>query len=173
VNYIKLKIVPIGNVDQSVLQEIRKKLRERFKIAVEVVDSIEIPQNSFNRFRNQYSGDTILENLEKSFNDKVIGITNTDIYTDKLNFIFGQAKIKGNVCIVSLFRLHPRFYNQPVNDKVFIERAAKESIHEFGHMIGLQHCKEEGCVMNFSNSIKDVDNKTDKFCYMCELQLNL
>ena len=111
--------------------------------------------------------------LEEMPGDKVLGITNVDIYTDKLNFIFGQAKINGKCCVVSTFRLKPEFYNQPPNDRLFKRRVVKECIHEFGHTLGLMHCREEGCVMNFSNNIRDVDNKTAKFCHMCELQLNL
>ena len=169
----KLRIIPIGKIEQSILEDVVKAMKRTFKIPVEIGETFELPEESFNRFRNQYISDVILEDLEKKFTDRVLAVTDVDIYTDKLNFIFGQAKMGGNVSIVSLFRLDPAFYKQPHDEKLLKERLIKECIHEFGHLLGLRHCREIGCVMNFSNNIREVDNKTDKFCHMCQIQLNI
>lgn len=123
------------------------------------------PEQSFNKFRQQYEANIILDHLEKNFDEKVLAITDKDIYTSGLNYVFGLAKLKGKAAIVSIFRL------MTADKELLKERLIKETIHEFGHVLGLQHCKEKGCVMNFSNNIRDIDNKTTEFCHMCQIAL--
>lgn len=43
----------------------------------------------------------------------------------------------------------------------------KEAVHELGHTFGLVHCIDPKCVMFFSNSLADTDNKNTKFCKKC------
>lgn len=38
---------------------------------------------------------------------------------------------------------------------LFFERTVKEAVHEIGHLKGLSHCPDSGCVMHFSNSLRD------------------
>lgn len=153
------------------LDNIKKELRKKFKWSIDVSNSLEIPNNIFNKFRNQYESTLVLEFLTKQFpDDHVIGITNFDLYTTGLNFIFGQAKL-GKAALVSTHRLAPTFYRDRGNEKVYQYRTVKECIHEIGHMFGLQHCKEKGCVMSPSGTLRDIDTKTTDFCHMCELQL--
>jgi archaemetzincin len=47
----------------------------------------------------------------------------------------------------------------------------KETLHELGHILGLEHCPNPRCVMSFSNSIYDVDRKEARFCEMCKKKL--
>jgi archaemetzincin len=77
------------------------------------------------------------------------------------------------VGIVSLRRLYPEFYGYAENQALFIQRAAKESIHELGHTFGLRHCPDPVCVMCFSNNIDDTDSKSARFCLQCARQLVL
>ncbi len=168
---IKINIAPLGNIDQLLLDEIKKELRKRFKWSVDIIRPLEIPQNIFNKFRNQYESSLILEFLAKQFpDDHVLAVTDADVYTTGLNFIFGQAKL-GRAALISTHRLAPTFYKDRINDKLHQERIVKESVHEIGHMLGLQHCREGGCIMSPSGTIRDIDNKSTEFCHMCELQL--
>ena len=59
--------------------------------------------------------------------------------------------------ILSTFRL---------KGELFLSRLKKEIYHEFGHVCGLSHCKPP-CVMSFSNSIKEVDRKSEFYCEKC------
>ena len=153
------------------LDNIKRELRKKFKWSVDITNPLEIPQNIFNKFRNQYESSLTLEFLTKQFpDDHVVAITNSDLYIRGLNFIFGQAKI-GKAMIVSTHRLAPTFYKDRGNEKLHQDRVLKECVHEIGHMFGLQHCKERGCIMSPSGTIKDIDNKSIEFCHMCELQL--
>jgi archaemetzincin len=99
---------------------------------------------------------------------RLLGITDVDLFTAGLNFIFGQAFIGGRECLISLARLRPSFYGQPDDADLFRERVIKEAVHELGHTFGLSHCGDPQCVMMFSNSLTDTDRKSSTFCLNCE-----
>ena len=170
---IRIKIIPFEEILQSILDKIKKGLVSTFNFQVEISREEKLPAYAFNRFRNQYRSDLLLEFLEKNFRGRIIGITKEDLYAEGLNFVFGQAKLKGRVAILSIARLDPRFFHQPENQELFEERVEKEAIHEVGHMLGLTHCNTKGCVMNFSNTVGDVDKKTKFLCDKCRRQIGL
>ncbi len=139
----------------------------------EVTRTEKLPKSTFNKFRNQYRSDELLNFLEKHFEGRILGITKEDMYTQGLNFIFGQAKMKGRVALLSICRLNPIFFHQPEDEGLFEKRIMKEAVHEVGHMLGLGHCNKRHCVMSFSNTVGQVDKKTKYLCDMCKLQLGL
>jgi archaemetzincin len=100
---------------------------------------------------------------------RVIGLVDVDVYASGLNYVFGEAYLPGAAGLVSLWRLKPQFYGEAADADVFLERTIKESAHELGHTLGLQHCRHGYCVMHFSNSIFDTDKKQRFFCDQCYL----
>lgn len=85
--------------------------------------------------------------------------------------MFGQALPFRRVCVVYLARLKPEFYGERRDGILLSLRVAKEVLHEVGHVFGLGHCKNQLCVMRFSNSIVDTDIKRAKFCLSCAKKL--
>ena len=172
-----LKIVPLGKtpIPDSMLERIKNNIKKTFVTKVEINQTIDLPDYTFNHLRNQYRSDVLLEFLGKTFKgENVIGITAEDLYTSKLNFVFGQAKIKKGIAIVSVHRLDSEFYKKLRDERLWENRAIKEVIHELGHSVhGLLHCKDPECVMSFSNTIADVDRKKKSLCEMCKLQIGM
>jgi archaemetzincin len=164
----KLKILPMGKIPKEILKLIAITLEKTYNLKVEISASVNLPKESYNPYRNQYLAEKILEFIKKKFSDKIIAVVKVDLYAEGLNFIFGQAELGGRVCVVSIYRLNPKFYDLQLNRKLFLERIEKEAIHEVGHMLGLTHCEIEGCVMNFSNSILEVDQKSKSLCEKCK-----
>ncbi len=134
------------------------------------------PMNCFTWSRGQYYSPCILEFIYHEFRDVVgkflvVGIGYIDAYEKGLNFVFGEADPLTGVASVYTKRLDQRFYGEKLDPTLYAERVVKEIIHETGHLLGLEHCMNRGCVMNFSNSILDVDAKTKCFCDKCSQRL--
>ncbi len=99
---------------------------------------------------------------EESGEELVLGVTERDLYVPELNFVFGLASPLEGVGVVSTARLEEK------GEKKYLERAVKEVVHEAGHLLGLEHCHNEECVMHFSNSLAETDRKGREFCRGCK-----
>jgi len=170
---MEIEILPMGNVQEEVLEEIVRALKLVYGIDAKISSRVKIPEEAYNPLRHQYSGEKIIRWLERNFKERVLGVTSEDLYAEGLNFIFGQAQFGGRIAIISIHRLNPQFYKKPFDKKILIERAKKEAIHEIGHTLRLEHCPNEKCVMCFSNTISDVDKKGKDLCEMCKIQLGI
>ncbi|MEM5853216.1 MAG: archaemetzincin family Zn-dependent metalloprotease [Candidatus Aenigmatarchaeota archaeon] len=168
---MKLTIVQLGKINENVLTAVTNELREKFNFETQTTQPIKIPSEFYNAIRRQYPAPLILKFLSEKFRGKTLGMTDEDLYAESLNFVFGQAYCPGNFAVVSIHRLDPTFYKQKPNEKLLIERAVKEAVHEVGHMLGLTHCPTSTCVMSFSNTISDVDKKSKDLCESCNRKI--
>ena len=170
---MQIALVPIGEVDSSILQTIGTALSEEFGASFFLAEPLPNPDYAYNEKRDQYLSDEILARLRQlSLSaDRLLGVVDLDLYTPKLNFIFGQASMSGRDAIIALPRLRQEFYGLPSDEELFRERAIKEAVHELGHTFGLRHCSNTRCVMCFSNSLHDTDIKGRGFCSNCQAKL--
>lgn len=158
-----IKIICFDNFSERFISFMKQKVESNFK--EECI--FEIRKNGLNfaydKIRKQYFADPVLLYLKLSNieGEKIIGVTDKDIFTFGFNFIFGKAELNGKFGIVSTFRLASS------REKKFFERVAKEINHELGHTFGLVHCENNKCVMNFSNTVEDTDIKNYFFCSIC------
>ena len=172
----KILIVPVGRIDSDVLNNISASLEKTFHRSVDIGEETPVPYDSYHAGRRQYHSTRILKELQAMRGkhiERVLGVTDADLYVPELNFVFGEADISSGVTVISVKRLRQEFYGQPQNRELLMERCVKEAIHEIGHTYGLVHCPEPGCIMFFSNSLKDTDFKGRGFCSVCKLQVKI
>ncbi len=177
---MKIGILAIGEVSPDVLTGIEQGLVKTFPdVACTIIKkALPVSKLAFDKKRNQYNSSVILNEV-KAFGSKnetfhrVLGVVDVDIFVPELNYVFGEAYTPGRAALISLWRLKSQFYGENAGSTVFASRVLKESIHELGHTLGLQHCPRSLCVMHFSNSIFDTDKKQSLLCDQCYLQAAL
>jgi archaemetzincin len=171
---VRITLKPIGDIDNNTLEELKEKLNRVFGCSVEIIPETGNLERAYNSKRRQYLASELLAKLKKSGaakDEKVLGIVDVDLYAPGLNFVFGQADITSGVALISLCRLRQEYYELPSDNTLFLDRTAKEAVHELGHTFGLGHCKNARCVMHFSNSLADTDWKQPVFCSKCRPKL--
>lgn len=172
---MRILIIPIGGVDRKTVDPIAGAVRENFTCETVVGESIPVPQKTYNPRRKQYNSTKILQALEvlkPGTYEFLLGMINEDLYVPELNFVFGQADVTARIAVIGLPRLREEFYGFDPDRELFLRRAAKEAIHELGHISGLGHCHDPRCVMHFSNSLRDTDLKEPTFCARCKKVLS-
>ncbi|MGQ9803222.1 MAG: archaemetzincin family Zn-dependent metalloprotease [Anaerolineae bacterium] len=166
-------LVPIGEVEPDLLTWLTAELEAALGCPVTVGEPVPIPREGYDPHRRQYRGESMLATLRavSAPAGRILGLVEADCYAPGLNFIFGQATLRGREAFVALSRLRPSFYGLPDDPVLFRQRALKEALHELGHTWGLGHCPDPRCVMHFSNTLHDTDVKGASFCSRCRKQL--
>jgi len=102
-------LVPIGDIDKVIIEDIAPEVAEIYSTDYKIVDKpLDIPKDAYNKDREQYLARSFLETLKELPESKkglVIGIADVDIYTPELNFLFGLAEMGSSVCVMSVTRL--------------------------------------------------------------------
>jgi archaemetzincin len=185
-NPLQIILVPLTSYGVlEFIDDLSSRVREILSLAgveSEVIvwpDVIKPTMKCFNWDRVQYHATCVIENLKSVFQligllgkSYIIGIGYLDGFEYGLNFVFGEADPQSRVAAVFTKRLKPEFYGEPANYNLYFERLLKEVVHELGHLLGLDHCSNSKCVMRFSNSVFEVDEKNAVFCDQCRRVLS-
>jgi archaemetzincin len=167
---VKIAMVQIGTVDPVVLEKAGGFIRARFGAEVQCAAALAIPEGSFDARRKQFSSVAFMMALARRVPDdadRIVGVTECDLFIPMLTFVFGQAQLRGSIALVSVARLRQEFYGIPPDAEIVEGRLEKEIGHELGHSFGLIHCPDRECVMSLATSIQEVDRRTAGYCHSC------
>lgn len=183
-----IEIIPMGFIEPGVIRHLQKIIQVRFDIKPSVATEHSLPVGAYNSMRQQYNSQNILieiNNLNNKLNGdgktagspalkktrvenkKRLAVIDQDIYSEGLNYVFGQAILNGSCALISLSRLRAGAENATDFSGLFLSRVEKEAVHELGHVYGLRHCPNSTCVMYLSGDISDTDDKSSSFCPRC------
>ncbi len=165
-----LQLLPIGNVDDRVVKDLRPAVEEILGIPCQVLPVRLDPKFAFHGERQQYHSSEILQHMQSFLTTdswRMLGIAAVDLYIPILTFVFGEAQMGGSCAVLSTHRLRQEFYGLPPDPELFRQRIIKEAVHEVGHTLNLTHCDDYRCVMASSHAVEWIDLKDTALCSNC------
>jgi archaemetzincin len=161
---------PFGEIERELVEAVRTAIAQSFNVKATLAPVLAVPAKAYSTARRQYSSTALLDELARlprADKQTRLGIATVDLYVPDLNFIFGEASGVRRIAVFSLARLDPRYFGEPANQALLVQRATTEAVHELGHVFGLGHCPRTDCVMWFSNTLAETDRKGSSFCERC------
>jgi archaemetzincin len=158
--------VGIGALPPRLLARLGERLSHRLGMAVDVRPERIDPSSAFDGRRRQYLVTTLVELAGRPSpkpGTKRLGITTVDLFLPVFTHLVGYAPLGGETGVVSSFRL-----GTGLDDRgLLMDRLEKEVLHEFGHTLGLVHCRLSWCVMRPSVDPDELDLRDAAFCEHC------
>ncbi|GEM_PF-1480863 len=158
-----IQILPFGSVPGHDVDELKKILTEIADVSV--LYTTGLPRGSLNESRGQYDAEVLLKEAKRmrGRKDVILGVTEVDLFTPKRNFVFGASDPDSATAVMSLHRLK---WN--VDRQQFLSRMRKVALYEIGRVFGLEKCLGSKCVMQYADSIIDLDFNGDRYCRRCD-----
>jgi len=168
----QLQLLPIGNVDDGLLKELRPAIEEILCVPCKVLPVRLDPEFAFHGERQQYHSSEILHRMQSLLTSdswRMLGVASVDLYIPILTFVFGEAQMNGPCAVLSAHRLRQEFYGLPPDRELSRQRLLKEAVHEVGHTLNLTHCQDYRCVMASSHAVEWIDLKDSALCGSCRV----
>ncbi len=170
-----VEIIPLGDVDGVAISVVAANLQAVMGLPADVLRARPAPDFAFIPSRRQYNALPILGMLEHGSSDNVLrlGVMSGDLCLPIFSYVLGEAQVRGRAAVISIHRLKVHEDGTAAVPALVYERLAKVALHETAHVLGLTHCREEGCLMRFSLGVEHIDELSMRFCPECELRLLL
>ena len=165
-----IQLLQLGELSPALVAGLRDALTRELSARCEILPPAAAPTYAFSAARQQYHSTQILATLaarQVPPESRILGLISSDLYIPILTFVFGEAQMNGPCAVVSTFRLRQEFYGLPADSELLQSRLIKESVHELGHTLGIEHCEDYNCVMAPSHAVEWIDLKRSAFCESC------
>ena len=140
----------LGDFNSSSLDEAKKVLESKFGVTCVIDGSEKTKNNMYFDGTSKLEANKVIKELMG--HTKVVFITNELIYNSLSgNNLRGFTQRGGKTMVIR---------NKTLRTTV---------IHEFGHNLGLEHCKDKTCIMGAHNDKED----SGDFCNNCKIKLKL
>lgn len=167
----RLRLVPLGPPapPPPLLTQLAAALRDRLELEVVEAPLLPVEPRWWHLAGRQLSSNLVVDALGDADpadggdggGEWVVAVTAADLVAEGREFVFGEATLGGFWAVVSTARL------SGAGPELSLERLSKEVAHEIGHLRGLDHCSDPGCVMARSADVDAIDRKSVELCGRC------
>ena len=167
-----VEVVPLGELPPRVAETTAAHVQALLNLPAQVMPSWPDPDYALMPGRGQYDATPILAALAAAGGALPLrlGLVSQDLCLPFLTHVFGVAQVEGCSAVVSTFRLGDPG-SAGTDGRLLLERVAKVALHEVAHVMGLVHCDDEQCLINFSSSLESLDRVQLALCPSCREQL--
>lgn len=142
-------ICGLGNISSSKLNQSKQIIEDFYGIPCVVGDNVDIESSYYSGNTGMLDVNTLLTSL--GGDRKVVYLVDEKLYDpDMGQEVKGLTILYGNTSLVSTGTLRSTL------------------IHEFAHTLGVDHCENNGCVMNVGDG-----NYTEQLCSKCSNDLKI
>jgi archaemetzincin len=169
-----IALTKMGRVSQTALRVVAANIQTLLEAPVEMLPEMVMPEEAFKPHRGQYDAGLFLKYLTQfsfSPHSRLLAITDVDLCTPILTYVFGLAELGLSRAIVSDFRLKQMEDGIKAPEDIYYERLAKVAIHEIAHTFSLYHCEAPKCLMRYSYGLRHLDELDIFFCERCSFAL--
>ncbi|MFO7838188.1 MAG: zinc metallopeptidase [Desulfosalsimonadaceae bacterium] len=162
-------------VPELVLKVIAAHIEGYLNLSTICLESLPLPVSCLDERRLQYDAGKLLQYLEAQRFDgciKILAVLGDDLFVPIFTHVFGEARQGGGHALVSIHRLFQNESGTPCPEPLAYERAAKVALHETCHLFDLLHCRDQGCLMHFSDDLAALDVLPINFCPYCTQYIN-
>ena len=163
------QLVPLGAINQLAANVVAGNLQAILDLSTDILPSHPLPDDAFMSARRQYDAVKLINTLAAAPSLRApicLGLTSCDMGTPILTYVYGESQLGGRVAVVSFYRL------TTAGRETTLERLSKLSLHEVGHVLGLGHCWDHGCLMRSIRNIDQIDDLDLAFCDSCSYELS-
>lgn len=169
----ELALIRMGSLSDLESRIITANLQTILGISARLHGSVSIPEEAFIESRRQYDAGILLKNLSRHSvgHFRVLAVTNVDLCTPILTYVYGQAELGGRIAVISTARLREDPGGCRTSRNHYYDRLVKVALHEVAHTFSIYHCVTARCLMQFSSDVQQLDHLDIWFCNRCEFIL--
>ncbi|MBU0734040.1 MAG: archaemetzincin family Zn-dependent metalloprotease [Proteobacteria bacterium] len=167
----RIVIFAASGLESEILARLSLEIDRIFDCRTEIIPLPDDLTYALDPVRNQYHSTTILDRLTRltpRHAVKALAIVEVDLFIPILTYVYGEAQVGGKTCIVSTYRLAE---GVSLGSEAYLQRVAKEAIHELGYTFNLRHCRDKPCIMHYCRTLSDVDRRSGQLCRYCRVFL--
>ena len=168
-------LLKADNISEDAFAIVAQTLRDTLGFSVDTGSMHQLPDSLWSSNRKRYRAEKLLQFLKFNHPEhtgaRVILVTDKDLGivsgADSLRGANGLSYQNGNFAVISDYRLHQ--YLRPQDSVNYY--LSKVALHEAGHMLGLNHCKSIGCIMEAVEAKQHITTLKG-FCPQCRKKLS-